>query len=69
MEISVFTVNLHMEIHIIIIYLSVGVCCGVCFEVLMSKFHMNDTTTNFERFTWLLFWPVYIILFLIGTKD
>jgi uncharacterized membrane protein len=57
------------NIHIIIIYLGIGICCGVCFEILMAKFGMNDTTSNFERFTWVLFWPMYVILFLIGTRD
>lgn len=35
----------------------------------MAKFNMNDTTSNFERVTWLLFWPIYIIIFLIGSKN
>lgn len=56
-------------IYIVIIYLGLGICCGVCFEILMAKFNMNDTTSNFERVTWLLFWPIYIIIFLIGSKN
>lgn len=55
--------------YIILIYLCIGVCCGICFETLMAKFDMNETTSNFERITWILLWPIYVILFLIGTKD
>lgn len=57
------------NMYIVLIYLCIGICCGVCFEILMAKFSMNDTTSNFERITWILFWPIYVILFLIGTKD
>jgi hypothetical protein len=53
---------------IVLAYLGIGVLCGMSIEVLMTKTDMNDDTTNFERFTWLILWPLYVILFIIGMK-
>lgn len=50
------------------IYMVVGTLCGISFEVLMTETDMNDSTTNFERFTWIVFWPIYVLLFVIGMK-
>lgn len=53
---------------IIAIYMAVGTLCGICFEVLMTEVNMNNSTTNFERFTWIVFWPIYVLLFMTGIK-
>lgn len=50
------------------IYMVVGTLCGISFEVLMTETDINDSTTNFERFTWIVFWPIYVLLFVIGMK-
>lgn len=55
-------------IELALLYLSIGVLCGISFESLMIDTKMNDNITNFERFTWILFWPIYIIIFMIGKK-
>lgn len=49
-------------------YIVIGILCGISFELLMTELSMSDSTTNFERFTWIIFWPVYVLLFVIGIK-
>jgi uncharacterized membrane protein len=53
---------------ILILYFCIGILCGISFEAIMIDTKLNDNTTNFERFTWVVFWPIYIIIFIIGMK-
>jgi hypothetical protein len=52
----------------IAIYLAIGVLCGMCIEALMAETNLNEDTTNFERFLWVTFWPIFTVIFLFGMK-
>lgn len=51
-----------------LIYVFIGVISGTCFEYLMYVTNLNKGITIFERFTWVIFWPLYVLVFLIGMK-
>jgi hypothetical protein len=55
-------------ITIISIYLAIGVLTGMSIEALMSDVELNDDTTNLERFLWVTFWPIFILIFIFGMK-
>jgi flagellar biosynthesis protein FliQ len=54
--------------NIITIYLAVGVVCGISIEALMASTNLNETTSDFERFLWIIFWPFFVLIFIIGMK-
>lgn len=49
-------------------YLGVGTLCGMSIEALMSETELNEDTSNFERFLWVTFWPIFVLLFIFGMK-
>jgi hypothetical protein len=51
-----------------LLYFCIGVVFGISLESLMSEVDMNDTTTNTERFLWVILWPMFILIFIFGTK-
>jgi hypothetical protein len=53
---------------IISIYFGVGILCGMSIESLMAETDLNEDTTNFERFLWVTFWPIFVLIFLFGMK-
>jgi hypothetical protein len=55
-------------ITIISIYLAIGVLTGMSIEALMSDVKLNDDTTNLERFLWVTFWPIFVLIFIFGMK-
>jgi len=54
--------------NIIVVYLSIGILCGMSIESLMAETDLNENTTNVERFLWVTFWPIFVIIFLFGMK-
>jgi hypothetical protein len=55
-------------ITIITIYLGIGVIAGMSIETLMSDVELNGDTTNFERFLWIILWPIFVLIFIFGMK-
>ena len=53
---------------IISIYFGIGVLCGMSIESLMVETDLNEDTTNLERFLWVAFWPIFVLIFLFGMK-
>lgn len=53
---------------IFLIYTIIGLFCGLSIEYLMYKTNLNKGVNLFERITWVLLWPIYVIVFLIGMK-
>lgn len=49
----------------IFIYISIGVVCGFCFDILYRELDM-EPATNFERVFWFIAWPFFILMFLYG---
>lgn len=54
---------------ILLFYLIIGTLCAVCFEGLMKYYNMDKDATIFERITWILLWPIYILLFFLGMRN
>lgn len=54
---------------LIFVYFCIGLLCGIIFDMLMKKTEMYNDTTALERFTWVLFWPFYVIVFLISVNS
>ena len=57
-----------IDIIILILYFSLGILSGISIEHLMKETNTNDLTNNFERFMWVTFWPIFVLLFLFGIK-
>jgi hypothetical protein len=55
-------------LNIITIYLVLGSISGMSIEALMDRTELNDDTSNIERFLWVILWPFFVILFVIGMK-
>ena len=49
----------------IFIYISIGVVCGFCFDILYKELDM-EPASNFERIFWFMAWPFFLIMFLYG---
>jgi len=49
----------------IMIYIGIGVTCGLCFDILFNKLDM-DPPSNFERLFWFIGWPFFLLMFLHG---
>ena len=47
----------------LVIYLSIGIICSLCFDILYQKLEMEQTS-KFERLTWFLVWPLFLTVFL-----
>ena len=47
----------------LVIYLSIGIICSLCFDILYQKLEMQQTS-KFERLTWFLIWPFFSSVFL-----
>jgi|694.fasta_scaffold99768_7 hypothetical protein len=54
--------------NILLLYLTVGTVCAMCFEILMKKFDLSEDTGIIERFTWILLWPYYVLIFFWGMR-
>ncbi len=52
----------------ILIYMTLGIMCGFCFEILFDKLDMKQPT-NFERFFWIIAWPYFLTVFIISIID
>lgn len=56
-------------INYIWLYLTVGVACAFCFDVLFTKLDIEPATWS-ERLMWFVGWPVFVLVFLWGVfKD
>jgi len=49
----------------IIAYITIGVVCGFCFDVLYERLDM-EPASNFERIFWFIAWPFFLVIFLWG---
>ena len=49
----------------LLIYIGIGILCGLCFDILFDKLDMEPPTA-FERLFWVVAWPVFIVLFIWG---
>jgi|14_taG_2_1085336.scaffolds.fasta_scaffold01311_15 hypothetical protein len=49
----------------IIAYITIGVVCGFCFDVLYERLDM-ESASNFERIFWFIAWPFFLVIFLWG---
>jgi hypothetical protein len=54
--------------NILLLYLTVGTVCAMCFEILMKKFDLSEDTGIIERFTWIALWPYYVLIFFWGMR-
>lgn len=50
-------------INYIWLYLTIGVACAFCFDVLYSKLEMEQATWS-ERLLWFGAWPIFVLVFL-----
>lgn len=50
----------------IIIYAMLGLLFGFSVEILMHKYDLAYDVTFFERFLWLVFWPLFLLIFIYG---
>ena len=48
-----------------IAYITMGVVCGLCFDILFDRLDM-EPPTNFERLFWFIAWPFFLVIFLWG---
>ena len=49
----------------LMLYIGIGVLCGLCFDILYHKLDMKPATM-FERIFWFIAWPFFILIFLYG---
>lgn len=49
----------------IIAYITIGVLCGFCFDILFNRLDI-DPPTNRERLTWFIAWPFFLFMFIYG---
>jgi flagellar biosynthesis protein FliQ len=49
-------------------YLIIGIVCGMSIEILMAETELNNDTSNVERFLWVTFWPIFVLIFIFGMK-
>ena len=48
-----------------IAYITMGVVCGFCFDTLYQRLGMEQAS-NFERISWFIAWPFFVLIFLYG---
>mgnify|MGYP000086884891 FL=1 len=49
----------------LLIYMGIGIVCGLCFDILFDRLDM-EPPTNFERLFWFVAWPFFLVIFLWG---
>ncbi len=54
--------------NVIMMYIVIGMLTGMSIELLMLETDLNKDTTIFERFLWIMFWPIFVLIFLFGMK-
>lgn len=53
----------------ILFYFIIGLISAISTEILMISYKMNDDTTDLERLSWIIFWPLYVLIFtFLGNK-
>lgn len=53
----------------ILFYFIIGLISAISTEILMISYKMNDDTTDLERLSWIIFWPLYVLIFIfLGNK-
>ena len=48
-----------------IAYITMGVVCGFCFDILYQRLGMEQAS-NFERIFWFIAWTFFVLIFLYG---
>mgnify|MGYP003625111775 FL=1 len=49
----------------LLLYIGIGIICGLCFDVLYDRMDMEQASM-FERLFWFVAWPFFLIMFLYG---
>ncbi len=49
----------------LLIYIGIGIMCGLCFDILFDRLDMKPPT-NFERLFWFIAWPFFLVIFMWG---
>jgi hypothetical protein len=47
----------------LLLYIGIGIVCGLCFDILYHKFDMEEPSM-FERLFWFIAWPLFLFIFL-----
>ena len=52
----------------LLIYIGIGVVCGLCFDILFDILDM-EPPKNSERLLWFFIWPFFLVMFIWGMYD